>query len=141
MEILALIQYKPEAGLFDPDFTSTDISFIVVIFLAWNIRMYMERKNKTIPSPTVEDYIFSFVIAYVITGALYQLCISKGWAVGVVMFPMALSSILSLSFIRWLFSTDGKNATNQGFKKLFNAFINFLSGMLDKAKTDSNEQS
>jgi len=97
--------------------------------------MYMERANKTVANPKLEDYIFSLVIAYATTGAIYQYCIHRNWPIGVVMFPMLIVAILSLSFIRWLFSVEGKKKTGEAFSGI----IDFLMNMLQNFKNKGNE--
>jgi len=123
-------QYLPEAGLFDATFTPNDWTFVVIIFLAWNIRMYMERKNKTVTSPNFDDYVITLIISYAVTGSIYQLCITKEWPMGIIMFPLLIVAVLSLSIIRWLFSTQGVEA----FGGIMQGAISYLNKFFPNGK-------
>lgn len=117
-------EYKKGAGLFDTTFTSNDITLVVLIFLAWSIRMYMERKNPIVKKPTVEDYIFSLVITYAFTGAIYHYAIYKQWEIGFVMFPLLMWAILSIDFIRYLSTKEGNDKLKAGFGALIEFLFN-----------------
>ncbi|WP_341199781.1 hypothetical protein [Croceibacter atlanticus] len=132
--VIILLQFTEDAGLFDLHFTANDVVFIVVIFLGWIIRMYMERKNNLQKNPTLDDYVSSLVISYAVTGCLYQVAVQHKIEIGYVMFPMFMASILSLSFIKWLFTPEGKKKNNE----LFAALIQFLINKLNNFKPNDN---
>lgn len=118
--------YTKNSGLFDLMFTENDIKFCVIIFLGWCCRMYMERKNQSVDNPSLEDYLFSLIIAYAITGGIYQFCIYKGWNIGYIMFPLFIVSMISIDFVRWLFSADGQIKSRHFFSSLADIGIKLL---------------
>lgn len=120
--------YGNGAGLFDQYLTKDDITLMIMICLAWLIRMYMERKNPSNKNPSREDYIFSFLITYAFTGAVYQFVIHKNWAIGLVLFPLLMWAILSLDIVRYLSTKEGQDK----LKSVFGELIDFAVSKFKK---------
>lgn len=120
--------YGNGSGLFDDLFTKDDITLVILISLAWLIRMYMERKNPSIKNPTVDDYFFSLIINYAFTGAIYQYVIYRNWPIGAVLFPLLMWAILSLDIVRYLGTKEGQDK----LKTIFSGLLDFCLARIKK---------
>lgn len=126
------MNYKKYAGLFDFIFTEQDFKIIVIILFTWLVRMYIQRKSQIDKSPSLDDYISTLTIQYLVAGLIYEIVIHFDITLAMFILPIAFISIFSYDFIMYI-SKDEKSKTKL-FKSLTDVIVNKINWFLNLLK-------
>ncbi|QGZ15858.1 hypothetical protein [Elizabethkingia phage TCUEAP1] len=106
-------------GFFIVPYTAHDYIVLSFALSGTLLRILVMYKIKDSRNPSVSDWVWIFLISFILTIGLYELAIHKNWEIEPLYIPFAIIILISKDVIDWIvLSDDGKQFVIKTFKNL-----------------------